>query len=177
MKNEIWKDIPGYGGKYQVSSLGRVKSFMVHEDGSLLSGAVGRNGYRVYNMRLNSKQRVLYAHRLVLEAFVGPCPKGMVCRHLNGDRQDNRAENLAWGTQVENMQDAIEHGTAARGSRNGQSKLTESIVEGYVVPALKAGAKATDVAERLGVSCWSIYDIRSGRNWIDTTGGALPVLV
>ena len=50
-------------------------------------------------------------HRLVLEAFVGPRPEGMVARHLNGDPGDNRLENLAWGTQSENNYDKVRHGT------------------------------------------------------------------
>lgn len=49
-------------------------------------------------------------HRLVCEAFKGPCPEGMECRHLNGINTDNRAENLEWGTHGENMQDAVKHG-------------------------------------------------------------------
>lgn len=48
-------------------------------------------------------------HRLVLRAFVGACPPGQVCRHLNGDKKDNRLSNLAWGTLLENRQDRTRH--------------------------------------------------------------------
>jgi len=51
-------------------------------------------------------------HVLVLEAFAGPRPNGMVCRHLNGNPTDNRIENLAWGTESENQRDAVRHGTS-----------------------------------------------------------------
>jgi hypothetical protein len=61
---------------------------------------VGRIGYR-------------FVHRLVLEAFVGPCPEGMECRHLDGDPANNRLENLRWGTHRENAADQVRHGTAA----------------------------------------------------------------
>lgn len=47
----------------------------------------------------------------MLTAFVGPCPPGMMARHRNGNPADNRVENLRWGTQSENMLDAVEHGT------------------------------------------------------------------
>ena len=50
-----------------------------------------------------------YVHRLVLETFVGPRPDGMEARHLNGDCQDNRVENLIWGTPLENGADKIRH--------------------------------------------------------------------
>ena len=50
-------------------------------------------------------------HSLVLETYIGPCPEGMECRHLNGRRDDNRLENLKWGTKSENSRDAISQGT------------------------------------------------------------------
>lgn len=46
-----------------------------------------------------------YIHRLVLETYVGPCPKGMECRHLDGNRTNNHLHNLCWGTHLENMED------------------------------------------------------------------------
>ena len=54
-----------------------------------------------------------FVHRLVLETFVGPCPDGMECRHLDGNPLNNQIGNLAWGTRKENHDDSIDHGTAA----------------------------------------------------------------
>lgn len=59
----------------------------------------------------NSKKMTAKVHQLVLEAFVGPRPEGMVTRHLNGDPSDNRLTNLAWGTHAENNADTVQHGT------------------------------------------------------------------
>ncbi|MDE2095631.1 MAG: HNH endonuclease [Patescibacteria group bacterium] len=67
-------------------------------------------------------------HRLVLEAFIGPCPPGMECRHLNGNRSDNRLENLCWGTRIENVEDKRKHGTILRGEMNPNAKLTADTV-------------------------------------------------
>lgn len=53
-----------------------------------------------------------FVHRLVLEAFVGPCPNGMECRHLDGDPSNNALDNLCWGTRLENHRDSVRHGTA-----------------------------------------------------------------
>lgn len=50
-----------------------------------------------------------FVHRLVLEAFVGPCPPGMQCRHLDGNSLNNRLSNLCWGTPKENLDDAVRH--------------------------------------------------------------------
>jgi hypothetical protein len=58
---------------------------------------------------IGDRYRSYPVHRLVLEAFVGPRPPGHLCRHLNGVPDDNRVENLAWGTPKENGEDAVRH--------------------------------------------------------------------
>ena len=69
-------------------------------------------------------------HRLILEAFVGPCPDGHQACHVNGNRFDNRPANLRWGTSRENNLDRLAHGTMPIGSRNGKAKLTtEQVAE------------------------------------------------
>lgn len=67
-------------------------------------------GYLIVNL-CNGHSHVRTIHRLVLETYVGPCPEGMQCRHLNGNQFDNRFENLCWGTPSENVRDTIQHGT------------------------------------------------------------------
>lgn len=65
-------------------------------------------------------------YHLVLEAFVGPCPSGEEARHLDGDHTNNRWDNLAWGSHLENEADKIVHGTSQHGERNAQAKLTNA---------------------------------------------------
>lgn len=65
-----------------------------------------------------------YIHRLVLLAFVGPCPPGMECCHIDGNPINNRLSNLRWGTRRENMEDRVRHGCDNGGIRNGMSRLT-----------------------------------------------------
>lgn len=67
-------------------------------------------------------------HRLVLENFVGPCPEGMECRHLDGNPANNHLNNLKWGTKVENAKDRELHGRTAKGLTNGMSILSEDQV-------------------------------------------------
>lgn len=62
-------------------------------------------------------------HRLVLLAFVGPCPDGLQACHNDGDRENNRPDNLRWDTPSSNYADRDRHGTTATGERNGASKL------------------------------------------------------
>lgn len=74
-----------------------------------LTPALMPTGHLRVCLSLPGGQQCHYVHRLVLQAFVGPCPDGLECRHLNGDPTDNRVENLAWGTPSENRQDMWKH--------------------------------------------------------------------
>lgn len=62
-----------------------------------------------------SKGHMRRVHQLVLETFVGPRPKGMECRHLDGNKHNNHLKNLKWGTRSENQHDAVKHGTHSNG--------------------------------------------------------------
>jgi len=65
-----------------------------------------KRGYRFVNVTTGGKQRRMMVHRLVLEAFVAPCPPGReACHYPNRDPSDNRLENLRWDTHTENMRD------------------------------------------------------------------------
>lgn len=105
-----------------------------------------------------------YLHRLVLEAVVGPCPSGLQARHLNGNRHDNRAANLAWGTKRRNESDKVAHGTAPRGDRNGAAKLTWHQVR-EIRGLLRAGAVQRRVAEQFQVSPMTVSRIVRGESW------------
>ena len=78
--------------------------------GKLLKSGLDKDGYVLYGLCSKGKCKTHKAHRLVLEAFVGPCPTGLETRHLNGVRNDNRLDNLAWGTPAEQMDDILRHG-------------------------------------------------------------------
>ena len=170
---EVWKDVPNYEGEYQVSNIGAVRSLdrrvRNSKKGStrLISGVILKphlenRGYLTVSLgRWNPKG----IHRLVLSAFVEPCPKGMECRHLNGTRTDNRLENLCWGTRKENQTDRIKHGTTSRGERNGMSKLTGAEVL-EIRKKRESGISAMVLAEQYGVSAGHIRKIISKIVWI-----------
>src|SRR5215471_1608313 len=97
----LLQDHPGYS----VGSDGSVWSCLRHGGrgpGWFRLRQSTSKGYRHVVLNNCHPRRCVFVHRLILEAFVGPCPKGMEARHLNGDRQDNRLVNLAWGTRLEN---------------------------------------------------------------------------
>ena len=109
---EEWKQVVGYEGKYRVSSYGRVWSYFM---GGLLKLTINEKGYvrvrfstgeKYYGKDRNgvrTRSKWYFVHRLVLAAFVGPCPEGQEVLHKNHKRNDNRLENLRYGTHVENM--------------------------------------------------------------------------
>jgi hypothetical protein len=93
--------------RYVVSDRGQVRGPSFKWTGRELAGYVGKNGYRV----VYAGGRNVYVHVMVLETFVGKCPPGQECRHLLGDKLDNRwPEAVAWGTPSQNKLDLVAHG-------------------------------------------------------------------
>ncbi len=124
--------------------------------------------YYVVSLLMDGKQKLFYVHRLILEAFFGPCPSGMQCCHNDGNRRNNRASNLRWDTPSANALDKFKHGTQAstfsQGSRNRNAKLTESdIIE---IRSLRlSGLKQYEIAERFNVCRPTITHILRGTYW------------
>ena len=101
---EIWKDIKGFEGLYQVSNLGRVKSL---RKGIIMKPDKHRGGDLYYILRKPIRQ-TFKAHSLVAEAFV-PRPR-LEVNHKDGDKLNNRADNLELVTHRENMRAAARNG-------------------------------------------------------------------
>ena len=117
---EVWKPVPGYEGFYSVSDLGRVRSdkrTIVDKNGHgrkmpeiILTPEKKSSGHLTVCLCKNHDQTKRYVHRIVLEAFIGEAPAGMQACHWNDDKEDNRLENLRWGTPNENMFDRVRNG-------------------------------------------------------------------
>ena len=114
---EIWKPIPGFEGSYEVSDHGRVRSLdRLGVDGRRIKGkmrkiGVNTHGYLRVSLSRDHDKRYYLVHRLVLEAFVGPCPDGMEGCHNDGDPTNANLYNLRWDTRSANMYDKQIHGT------------------------------------------------------------------
>lgn len=107
------RDIPGYPG-YQASAGGRVWSAKTSR---YLKPQADKGGYLIIAPSVDGKARPSRVHRLIALAYLGPCPPGMEVRHLNGAPADNRVENLAYGTHLENMADMRAQGGNAQARR------------------------------------------------------------
>ena len=118
MEQEIWKDIEGYEGKYQVSNCGRVKSLsrFVERKGQpptylserIISTHIHK-GYKIVHLYSNNKEKTFSVHRLVASAFI-PNPNNFPhIDHINTIRIDNRVENLRWVNRSMNMMNEITH--------------------------------------------------------------------
>lgn len=101
MKKEIWKPIISTKGSYEVSNMGKIRCIATKQIA---------NTIEIFNLGKKGTPGMAAVHRIVLEAFVGPRPKKMVCRHLDGNSLNNNLSNLKWGTPKENAQDMVKHG-------------------------------------------------------------------
>lgn len=122
-------------------------------------------GYPSVGLRLSQGKRVtMKAHSLILMAFIGPRPPGMVCRHLDGNKLNNRLHNICWGTHSENTEDQRKHNTMPVGSRQWMSKLVESDVEA-IRAMLSEGVKPKVICEQYGVCAMTVSRIRNRHIW------------
>lgn len=156
---EIWKPVVGYEALYEVSNAGQIRTIRT---GHIKKYTHDKQKKRPFvGLWIDNKQRIIYPHKAVLEAFVGIRPKGMEGCHNNGDPFDNRLENLRWDTPKNNQLDRIKHGTSNRGERCAASKLTEDQVR-----AIRADTRLQRIiAAEYNVRDSAISRIKSGKRW------------
>ena len=157
---ELWVDLPGYEGLYQVSNLGSVR----RPDGKVLKGSLNSNGYRRHGLTSGGQVKWVSVHSMVMLAFVGPRPAGFAIDHINGDRTDNRLSNLRYCTAHENAANMIERGAQVTGERHGSAKLTfEQAVE--IVLDRRRGMRCAVIARKHGIGRDRASYISRGVNW------------
>lgn len=160
---ENWRPVPG-AEMYSVSDLGRVKGprrmLIQHPD----------DGYLKVTLCIGAGIRITKrVHDLVLSAFVGPRPEGHVSRHLDGARDHNSLANLAWGTQADNENDKVRHGTSNRGEGSGRAKLTWETVKAIRAeyqPGVR-GRGHKSLARKYGVAASIMYSVLRGKSWVE----------
>ena len=125
---ERWKPIPGYDRAYWVSNHGRVRShlapsgkpgipwYIMDRPQKILSTNSRRGRYPCVNLSIDGRKTQRVVHRLVMEAFVGPCPDGMIVCHADDDPTNNHLDNLRYATYAQNTADAIDNGAIMGGA-------------------------------------------------------------
>lgn len=174
-----WRPVVGYEGFYEVSDLGHVRRVARSKGtwpGRVLKRTPNNHGYPRVTLFKRGAGKTALVHRLVLEAFVGPCPEGLEARHLDGDPLNSGLENLVWGTSAENEQDKLAHGTSNHGERCGTSKLTETQV--LEIHSLASAEELTqfEIAAAYGIAQQTVSEIKLGVRWGWLTGslGSAP---
>ena len=172
---EVWKAVVGYEGFYEVSNQGRVRSLdreVAHWRGGTrwMKGRVRAlvkmqaRGYLGVHLSREGYSKMHAVHKLVAEAFLGPCPEGMEVAHNDGDPRNPRLENLRYATRSDNNRDKVKHGTHQKGIRNPASKLTEEDVR-EIRAALADGQSKMSQARRFNVSHKTIRNIANNLIW------------
>lgn len=135
---------------YRASRQGRIYHFRSGR-WIRMSEYTDEGGYKQVKLRRDGKRYTRHVHALILRVFVGPCPPGLICRHLDGNPANNRVRNLKWGTHQENADDAKRHGTTTKGSKAKHAKLTEEEVGEILWYAQNANYTPKMIA-----ACWPI---------------------
>ena len=167
---EEWRPVAKHAG-YEVSNRGRVRSlnrFIYDQRRNLHRLYPGRILTPVINggyprVKLGGAHNGIAIHRLVTEAFTGPCPANQEVRHKNGIKIDNRTNNLFYGTRRDNAQDRIKHGHQVdkRGVLHHNVRLTEPQVR-----TIRRSKKSLAVlAARYSVSPQQISKIKLRQRW------------
>ena len=173
MEKEIWKDIPGYIGVYQVSNLGRVRSLDrfvergnkgFFKEGQIQKLQNNGNGYLYKQLKYKGKHRNFYIHRLVLMVFVGERPDGMVICHKDGDITNNKLSNLRYDTPSENNIDQFR-----QGSRKNVLKIEEVL---KIRKMYKEGYRPLDISKKLNINIHSVRSVAHGKSysWLNDDG-------
>lgn len=173
-QQEEFRLVPGFTN-YRVSNFGNVERWYKgdktgRKDRSQpswkhLNGTVVKSGHVAVILRINLISYRRYIHRLVLEAFIGPRPQGLVCCHNNGNPADNRLCNLRWDTQKSNALDKVKHGTQTYGEKCPASKLTqEQVIE--IIKQYKPGVVSTSMLGKMyNTTQTNVWNIVTKQTW------------
>jgi len=166
-----FRDVPDFPG-YAVSNDGRVRSTKTHgrrryRDQLSYEMAItpDSGGYLGVKLCSGGKVKRFAVHVLVLTVFSGQKPLGMEGRHKNGNKLDNRAENLEWTTRKINAGDRILHGTQVRGETTGTAKLTRENVE----EILRSTRSISALARHYQVGRTAIRRVKLRQTWQHVT--------
>ena len=181
---EIWKPVVGYEGIYEVSSLGRVKSCertIIRSNGreinfpdKIMKTSINHKGYLIIDLRKNGKRSGGFVHRLVGKAFIdNPLNKEQI-NHKNGNKTDNRVQNLEWVTNQENMAHAYKFlGRTNKDASESRKRVVEQLSDDLSV--ISVFSSIQEAFDKTGINnisavCRGIRPNAGGYKWRYSTG-------
>ena len=182
-KEEVWKDVVGYEGVYQVSNFGRVKRIGKYrnqttewESNKILKPGKKNNGYLFCQLSMNNETTPKMVHRLVAEAFIPNVDNKATVNHIDGNKENNRVENLEWATYRENSMHSLhvlqDHHEGDRRNGGLSKKVMQYDLDGNFIkeyPSYREAKRQTGI-EAIDVVCRGAR--QKGRKQI-TAGGYL----
>lgn len=166
---EIWKDVAGYEGLYQVSNLGNVKSLSYRNTNKpkLLKKIKLSIGYETVSLAKDKVSKVFYIHRLVANAFIKNNNDLPTVNHIDGIKTNNIISNLEWMSFSDNNKHA--HSTGLNIVKKGEEHHKSKLKKVDVMFIFNSKLSLRVLAKKYNVSKTSIQDIKNGKNWSHLT--------
>lgn len=137
--DENWMPVRGYEGQYEVSDLGRVRSWVAKRPGLILSQYRRKDGYRQVQLKINQRPKNVLVHVIADEAFNGERVEGFEVNHIDGNKENNILANLERVTKRQNIQHAVRIGLW--GDRCGEKNSFSKLSKGQVLAIREAGQR------------------------------------
>lgn len=169
----VWKPIPGFEGIYEISDDGQVVRTSTHGRKPKpirrpVNAHKKPNGYSAVDIQRDQIRERSYVHRLLWAAFKGEIPSGLEINHRDGNRQNNRLDNLELVTRSENMIHSFEELSPSlnrvKGTAHHKAKLTPDDVKD-IFRLHAGGTSQRELGRMFGVSKTAIQYVLDGRNW------------
>jgi len=163
---EVWMPVPNYEQFYQISNYGKFAT--IKKDGRQLRKVNTKTHYLSVSCKDidGTGQKSLYIHTLVAKVFIGERPDGMVIRHIDGNRYNNKVTNLCYGSHHENTMDSIKNKTYAK-EKNGRALLNQRMANAIKYLHSENLVQKKNLAIAFNVSEAAIQAILKNRNWKD----------
>lgn len=164
-EQEEWRPVVGYEGRYEVSSLGHVRSLGVR--GKVLGTDPVKGGYLRVSLSRDSHGRKYLVHCLVAAAFIGLCPDGYEVNHKDRKAANNRADNLEYLTPTQNVHHSFASGERrpACGERHGNARLSDAEATAIRAAYAAGGVTRKAIARAHGISTTMVGRLLNGRTY------------
>lgn len=168
MPKIVWKPVLDFEDRYEVSSLGEIRSLRgsraIRKTPRILNPKLKNSGYLTVDLRENYSTKKESVHIIVLEAFISRRPKGLHGCHQNGNRLDNRIENLKWMTPKENHAQKKIHGTGNEGKKHYLARFKDCDIP-IIRKMYKDGMTTAQISLKYKCGRHTIFAIVNNKTW------------